>query len=130
MTKALAEYKFCKNSLGWKLNYNENSLTKHISGIWAYWFEQHSLHQIVFDILRIFSFCHGKRLFQLLDSESGRKRLLQLLRLFAILDYQSVKVAAASDLDAKEGVGGCQEVKSEHFVPASRLNVVEVTYNT
>merc|ERR1719284_2217749 len=38
-------------------------------------------------------------LLQLLDGEARRERLLQLLRLLAILDHQRVKITAASHLE-------------------------------
>jgi len=41
----------------------------------------------------------GLVLLQLLDGESGREGLLQLLCLFAILNHQSVEVTAASHLE-------------------------------
>jgi len=37
--------------------------------------------------------------FQLLDGEAGREGLLQLLRLFPILDHQRVQITATSHLE-------------------------------
>ena len=55
---------------------------------------QKRLRQIMKQFLLIRFECS----FQLLDGEAGREGLLQLLRLFPILDHQRVQITAASHL--------------------------------